>query len=808
MSRVIITYLRRSPLPDRRFLTLNARQLIDRDDGTRHSPSPPHQPMATVTPHPPPSAPKEVDYYLNPTELFRWVNYRRWDGARARVLSHPEECSTWIVSRHNTDGRILWRHLPLHLICMQKEAACGVAEMDDATAAVSREQIAQLMDVLLASYPEGASSPDDQGMLPLHLLMSKCDGEPNENVINLLLSSFPNAVDVKDNFGRTPADILKEAADGDEHSPDISDRCRAAYRALGRARHVSERIAATIRDESANIVASVQHEASNERGASQKIITRLEEEMNRTQKDMQDKDAVERGLRDEVRRLKNELGIANNRLDGTRKDLEVTRKERDGLLSTNDSIRAQLEGQEDAIEAVRCEAETARESDIELISNLKSEVSTSKAMTEALESQLRSRFTNEEYLTASVSDLEEQLQELKVRNEHTAKKYQHELESIAEDNKRFKWNNEELTKKNGQLQAKLKELNKQMSSIISSYSTLNSEHDRLLEVAQTYECNLLDTVRTERANLVDSFQKQRSILEKSLSEQQRIVQESLENQDRLVATARQDRQRGKNAVENLRSEFSQLRAAAAERERVMHAQELAASRKMERKLKQQQTDRGGSPRQTVAARNDSPSIASSNLSSRDQASYSPPHPRPNLATATSSSSTSEGHHPSKDGHLVRLLDERAAVHGTEARRSDHQGLSGTFTSDSSTQPQYYKNHLHHQQQQRHGGHHHPQHQSKSPHGRPIHPSPVRRDGRTPSRAHGSDYPSFDQYSYDGYTDGESYSEAGQQHVVGDGARIRPSQDPPPTPPQHGWRNEYGRGLQYANESSSSYGNNE
>mmetsp|Transcript_24433 Transcript_24433/g.55804 ORF Transcript_24433/g.55804 Transcript_24433/m.55804 type:complete len:766 (-) Transcript_24433:45-2342(-) len=765
--------------------------------------------MATVSPRPPPSAPKEVDYYLNPTELFRWVNYRRWDGARARVLSHPEECSTWIVSRHNTDGRILWRHLPLHLICMQKEAACGVAEMDDATAAVSREQIIQLMDVLLASYPEGASSPDDQGMLPLHLLMSKCDGEPNENVINLLLSCFPNAVDVKDNFGRTPADILKEAADGDEHSQGISDRCRAAYRALGRARHVSERIAATIRDESANIVASVQHEASNERGASQKIITRLEEEMNRTQQDMEDKDAVERGLRDEIRRLKNELGIANSRLDGIRKDLEVTRKERDSLLSTNDSIRKQLDGQEEAIEAVRCEAEKARESDIELISNLKSEVSTSKAMTEALESQLRSRFTNEEYLTASVSDLEEQLQELKVRNEHTTKKYQHELESTVEDNKRFKWNNEELTKKNGQLQTKLKELNKQMSSIISSYSTLNSEHDRLLEVAQTYECNLLDTIRTERANLVDSFQKQRAILEKSLSEQQHIVQESLENQDRLVATARQDRQRGKNTIENLRSEFSQLRAAAAERERVLHAQELAASRKMERKLKQQQlTDRGGSPRQTVAARNDSPSIASSNPSSRDQSSYSPPHPRPNLATTTSSSSTSEGHHPSKDGHLVRLLDERAAVHGTEARRSDQQGLSGTLTSDSSTQPQYYSNHLQHQHQQRHGGHHQPQHnqhQSKSPHGRPLYPSPVRRDGRTPSR---SEYPSFDQYSYDGYTDGESYSEAEQQHGVGGGARIRPSQDPPPTPPQHGWRNEYGRGLQFANESSSSYGNNE
>ena len=41
---------------------------------------------------------KEVDYYLNPTELFRWINYRRWDGARSRAQSHPDESSTWIVS--------------------------------------------------------------------------------------------------------------------------------------------------------------------------------------------------------------------------------------------------------------------------------------------------------------------------------------------------------------------------------------------------------------------------------------------------------------------------------------------------------------------------------------------------------------------------------------------------------------------------------------------------------------------------------------------------------------------------------------
>ena len=58
------------------------------------------------------SSVKEVDYYLNPTELFRWINYRRWDGAKTRAQSHPDECSTWIVSRHNADGRILWRTCP------------------------------------------------------------------------------------------------------------------------------------------------------------------------------------------------------------------------------------------------------------------------------------------------------------------------------------------------------------------------------------------------------------------------------------------------------------------------------------------------------------------------------------------------------------------------------------------------------------------------------------------------------------------------------------------------------------------------
>jgi len=425
---------------------------------------------------------KEVDYYLNPTELFRWINYRRWDGARSRAQSHPDESSTWIVSRHNTDGRILWRHLPLHLICMQKEAAQGVLDESDVQSVVNSRQMEQLMDVLLDAYPEGASSPDDQGMLPLHLLLSKAEGEPNDRVINLLLSSFPNAVDIRDKFGRTPNDILRESCEaagaGGNGGGQTSDRCRAAFRALKRARFVADRITTTIRDESANIVAAVQHEASNERGASQKIIVRLEEELSNTRKEMEVRDVREREVQSQIQMMKHQLGSLEGKLNDANKNLEITKKERDELLFNNESMKSNLDNHNEIVARVRKDAEQSRSSDNEIIANLKSEVSTAKAMTEALESQLRSRFTNEEYLSTTVSDLEEQLEELKVRHEHSTKKHQHDMDALTADNKRLKFSVDEFTKKNTQLQdtpnmIDYKSCHRHMSVVYSRVSVQN-----------------------------------------------------------------------------------------------------------------------------------------------------------------------------------------------------------------------------------------------------------------------------------------------------------------------------------------------
>jgi hypothetical protein len=631
--------------------------------------SQPPQSSSSVTP-------KEVDYYLNPTELFRWINYRRWDGARSRAQSHPDEAATWIVSRHSSDGRILWRHLPLHLVCMQREASVAVEDLGDSNAVLAARQMELLVDILLDSYPEGASSPDDQGMLPLHLLLTKADNEPNERVVNLILTSFPNAVDVQDKFGRTPYDILREQC---QEKGVTSDRCRAAFRALKRARYVADRISSTIQNESANIVAAVQQEATNERGASQKIIVRLEEELNNQMKEMNLRDTREKNWQEEVRKLKSELASMEGALEAANINLDAAREERDMYMSENESMKTKVEHHDEIVQKIRSEAQQSRQGDIETISKLKSEVSTAKAMAEALESQLRSRFTNEDYLSSTVTDLEEQLEELKIRNEHASKKHQHELDSLTAENQKLKKANDELNKKNALLTTKLSELSKQMGDIMSSHGALCSEYDRCVEASEHTESSMLESIRSERAQLVESFAQQRQAFEKAFAEQERAIEQSVQRQDNLLAKAHQSRLVGRSTMEEIRKEFQEIRAAAAERERLLHAQAISANRKSNKNNSAIHRSPSSSSRFSTGT---TTGESRNPLTSRNHQ-----HVSPRLGATINQMSSSQS--SSDDGHLVRLLDKRAAAHAQSSGIRDHKMIPNATSSDSSTQHEPY-----------------------------------------------------------------------------------------------------------------------
>lgn len=56
---------------------------------------------------------KELDFDVNPSEVYLLLQRRDWNGAVQRLRTHPEEATYWI-SRREADGKLRWRLLPIH----------------------------------------------------------------------------------------------------------------------------------------------------------------------------------------------------------------------------------------------------------------------------------------------------------------------------------------------------------------------------------------------------------------------------------------------------------------------------------------------------------------------------------------------------------------------------------------------------------------------------------------------------------------------------------------------------------------------
>mmetsp|Transcript_9358 Transcript_9358/g.13997 ORF Transcript_9358/g.13997 Transcript_9358/m.13997 type:complete len:577 (+) Transcript_9358:153-1883(+) len=143
----------------------------------------------------------EVDYNLNPTEIYVSICNSDWEGALVALEKNPLECKTWVVKRDpysdNDDAAI--RFLPLHSAC-------------------AREPPLDVIIGLLTIYPEGASVVDDNGMLPLHYA---CANQATAEVIGLLLLHNPEANRFRvDMSGSLPVHL---AAQWGVSSPEVMD---------------------------------------------------------------------------------------------------------------------------------------------------------------------------------------------------------------------------------------------------------------------------------------------------------------------------------------------------------------------------------------------------------------------------------------------------------------------------------------------------------------------------------------------------------------------------------------------------------
>lgn len=128
----------------------------------------------------------EVNYDEGPTELYRRIEDKDWEGALSRLETHPFESKTWVSRQEQNSNRIRWRLLPLHATCIFRAPLV-------------------LIEALIEVYRDGPQMKDDQGMLPVHLA---CRNGGSKGVILALLNGFPDSLKVKDKKGRTPLELV------------------------------------------------------------------------------------------------------------------------------------------------------------------------------------------------------------------------------------------------------------------------------------------------------------------------------------------------------------------------------------------------------------------------------------------------------------------------------------------------------------------------------------------------------------------------------------------------------------------------
>jgi len=114
----------------------------------------------------------EVDYDLNPTDLYTCICACTWDEALSALEKNPIESITWVVKRDPcSDDDDAVRFLPLHSAC-------------------ARQPPLDIIISLLTVYSEASSIIDDNGMYPLHYA---CANQASAEVIELLLLHHPDA---------------------------------------------------------------------------------------------------------------------------------------------------------------------------------------------------------------------------------------------------------------------------------------------------------------------------------------------------------------------------------------------------------------------------------------------------------------------------------------------------------------------------------------------------------------------------------------------------------------------------------------
>jgi len=156
---------------------------------------------------------QDLDYFDNPTKLFKCIEDQAWDVVLRRMERMPQEAQFWIV-RRAFDKSIVWRRLPIHEALIHS-APLGVVE------------------ALITAHPAGAKDKDSSQRLAIHYA---CELHASIDVIKLLLIVHPACLDEKDTLGNTPGKYL-ENMERLSQSQNVSDKMSSMLNGTTPIRH-------------------------------------------------------------------------------------------------------------------------------------------------------------------------------------------------------------------------------------------------------------------------------------------------------------------------------------------------------------------------------------------------------------------------------------------------------------------------------------------------------------------------------------------------------------------------------------------
>lgn len=463
----------------------------------------------------------ECDYDTDPTDIFLNLQRKEWDETSQRSADFPDEARTW-VSRKEKHGKLRWRLLPIH-------------------AAIIFKAPDNVIESLLAAYPKGAQSKDDQGMLPLHLAFRHGS---SEGTVNLLLAAFPQSVGVQDRKGRIPLVLAQASASANreafvralERGPTYYANAaaateRAAVTAEQRAIFDSKLIEVEkkhqqdinqLKEERNNLTETVeilQNELSKQKASTQILI----DHVNSLEALLSSKGDTERFLAVKAATLDTNLKEMVEQKEKAQKKLE---DEMTQLREENVSLKKQVEegiqADSNIAEVNACREKLAKQE--KEMKSVRMDWASAQARSAVLEAQLKSKIENEHELASQVSQLAGKLAESAAYTGSASSLYSKRVQALEEEREKLKATVNDLGKK----LVKVSEFMNKMTQKTHETTKKSNEDAKkkqlqLLAEAADQE-KLIRTALEERKSMAAMLKQQEMEMEKSAQQHQEILQ--------------------------------------------------------------------------------------------------------------------------------------------------------------------------------------------------------------------------------------------------------------------------------------------